>query len=52
MSKQSIETFRNRIENVIEVHIQAEDLTIAETIGVLELIKMDLWNNIRDEEDE
>ncbi len=54
MGKQAVETFRNRLENVIEIHAKAEDLTNAEVIGVLELIKMDLWNKMvtDDEEDE
>lgn len=53
MSKQAIETFRNRVENVIEIHRKAEDITNAEVIGVLELIKLDLYMDIpKDEDDE
>ncbi len=51
MARQMVETFRNRIENVIEIHRLAEDLSNAEVVGVLELIKLDLWNNMRDDED-
>lgn len=52
MSKQAIETFRNRVENVIEIHRKAEDITNAEVIGVLELIKLDLYMDIPKDEDE
>ena len=43
MSKQAVETFRNRVANVIEIHRKAEDLTNAEVIGVLEIIKLDIY---------
>ena len=46
-----VEVFRNRIENVIEVHRNAQDISNAEVIGVLELIKLDLHAEM-DEEDE
>ncbi len=46
MTKQAIETFRCRIERVIDIHRQCEDLSCAEVIGVLEVIKLDLWNEM------
>lgn len=52
MSKQSLETFRNRVENVIDIHRKAEDLTNAEVIGVIEMIKLDLHAEILDESEE
>ncbi len=52
MTKQAVETFRCRIDNVIEVHRKAGDLTNAEIIGVFELIKLDLWNEMEDKDED
>jgi hypothetical protein len=54
MSRIGVETFRCRLNNVIDVHREAEDLTNAEVIGVLELIKMDLHAemDIEDEDED
>ena len=43
MSKIAVETLVNRIEQVIQIHRDAEDLTIGEVIGILEIIKLDLY---------
>ena len=43
MSKESVNILTNRIENVIRIHRNAEDITIGEVIGVLEIIKLDLF---------
>lgn len=51
MSSIGVETFRCRLENVINVHRKAEDLTNAEVIGVLELIKLDLHKEMTDNEE-
>lgn len=37
---------QDRITNIIEVHKEAEDITNAECIGVLEIIKLDLYREI------
>jgi len=48
-----VDTLASRINNVINIHRQAEDITNAEVIGVLELIKMDLHQEMLEpEEDE
>lgn len=52
MSSQSVNVLANRIANVIDVHRKAEDLSNAEVIGVLELIKMDLHAEMSEEDDE
>ena len=52
MSRQAVETFRNRVENVVEIHRKAEDLTNAEVIGVLEVIKLDLYIDAQEEEED
>jgi hypothetical protein len=43
MSKESVEVLANRIENVIQIHRDAEDITISEIIGLLEIIKLDIY---------
>ena len=53
MGNVGVDTFRSRIENIISIHREAEDLTNAEVIGVLELIKLDLHAQmIEDNEDD
>ena len=53
MSSIGVDTLASRITNVIEIHRKAEDVTNAEVIGVLELIKMDLHDEMfEDAEDE
>jgi len=46
MSEISVQTLVSRITNVIEIHQRAEDVTVAEVIGVLECIKLDLYRDI------
>lgn len=48
MSKIAVDVLVSRIENVIQVHRDAEDLTIGEVIGVLEIIKLDLYQETVD----
>ena len=52
MSKIGVETLVNRISNVINIHRQAEDVTNAEVIGLLEIIKLDIYREMPDDEDE
>ena len=52
MSKISTETLDNRIRNVIDVHRKAQDVTFGEIIGVLEFLKMDLYNESLEEDEE
>ena len=51
MSKIGVFTLANRISNVIDIHRQAEDVTNAEVIGVLEIIKLDIYRETEDEDD-
>ena len=39
-------TLQSRIANVIDIHIGAKDVTNAEVIGVMEIIKLDLYNEM------
>ena len=53
MSSVGVDTLASRIANVIEIHREAGDISNAEIIGVLELIKMDLHEEMfEDDEDE
>ena len=49
MSKIAVDTLVSRIENVIQIHREAEDITMAEVIGVLEIIKLDLYQETVDD---
>jgi len=53
MSGIAVETLVNRIKNVIQIHRDARDVTNAEAIGVLEMIKLDLYQDAleNDEQD-
>lgn len=51
MSKIGVETLANRISNVINIHRQAEDVTNAEVIGLLEIIKLDIYKDMPDDEE-
>lgn len=43
----------SRISNIIQISKDAKDVTIAEAIGALEIIKLDLYSEIREaQEDE
>jgi hypothetical protein len=46
------DALQSRIWNIIEIHKDAEDLTNAEVIGVLELIKLDLHHEILEDSKE
>ena len=37
---------------MIDIHKEAEDLTNVEILGVLELIKLDIYREVRQKEDE
>ncbi len=50
LSKIAVDTLVSRIENVIQIHRDAEDITIGEVIGVLEIIKLDLYQETVDED--
>lgn len=52
MSKIGIDTLESRIWNVIEIHRAAKDVTQAEVIGVLETVKLDIYNEEEEEEQE
>ena len=54
MGETGVAALQSRISNIIEIHKNAEDLTNAEVIGVLEIIKLDLYNEIigKSEEDQ
>jgi hypothetical protein len=52
MGEVGTQALQDRITNVIEIHKEAEDVTKAEVIGVLEIIKLDLYREIAgDDED-
>ena len=42
----------SRIRNVIQIHRDAEDVTNAEAIGVLELIKLEIYQDTLKEDKE
>ena len=51
MSKIAVDTLQSRIENVIKIHREAKDITFGELIGVLEIIKMDIYKEQTEDED-
>lgn len=50
MSTIGVETLESRIRNVIDVHRDAEDVSNAEVIGVLEMMKLEISNDVYNEE--
>ena len=46
MGENGVQALQDRITNIIEIHKKAEDLSNAECIGVLEIIKLDLHHEI------
>ncbi len=46
MGENGVQALQDRITNVIKIHKEAEDLSNAEAIGVLEIIKLDLYQEI------
>lgn len=44
--------FLSRLRSVIEVTRQAEELTSAEVIGLLEVCKLDIYNSLEPETDD
>lgn len=51
MSEAGTETLVCRIRQVVKIHAQAGDVTFAETIGVLEIIKTDILKEMQEDED-
>lgn len=47
-----VEAFQSRIERIISIHASAEDISNAEAIGVLEMMKLNLYIEAKKEEDE
>lgn len=52
MSQIAVDTLVSRINVVIQVHRDAEDITNAEVIGVLEMIKLDIYQECTQDDDE
>lgn len=52
MSSIGVDTLTSRISNVINIHREAGDVTNAEAIGVLEMVKLELFQRAVNEEDE
>ena len=52
MSEVGVDALVSRIENIISIHISAEDVTNAEAIGVLEMIKLDIYQGTLESEDD
>lgn len=48
MSSVGVRTLGSRISNVIAIHREAQDVTNAEIIGLLEIIKLDLYTEMAD----
>ncbi len=51
MSKTGVEILENRISNVIEIHRKAEDVSNAEIIGLLEMMKLELFEQMEYEDE-
>ena len=53
MSVSGIDAFTSRVRNVLQVHRTAGDLTNAQAIGCLEMLKLDIYQEtVTDDEDE
>ena len=52
MGEVGVEALQNRISNIIDIHKKAVDLTNAEVIGVLEIIKLDLHYEIIEKQED
>lgn len=50
MSTIGVETLESRIRNVIDVHRDAGDVSNAEVIGVLEMMKLEIFTDVYNEE--
>lgn len=50
-SKPMIQFFQDEIEAVVRKYYD-QGLTLGEAIGVLEVVKLDLWSNQRDDIDQ
>ena len=48
----AVDTFASRINNVVNIHRAAEDISNAEIIGVLEMIKLEIFNDAMKDEDD
>ena len=47
-----IDALQNRIEQVIQIHRDAGDVTRGEIVGVLEIIKLDIYAEVYEDDDE
>ena len=52
MSKIAVDTLISRISNIINIHRKAKDITVGEVIGALEIIKLDLYQESLDEDED
>ena len=43
MSKVAVQSFVSRVSNIIDLYRNNESITIAEMIGAIEIIKLDLY---------
>ena len=48
----AVDTLLSRIWKVIDIHKEAEDVTNIEILGILELLKLDVYREIRQKEEE
>ena len=46
MSMSGVKALQSRIDNVIKIHRTAGDVTGAEAIGLLEIIKLDMYQEL------
>lgn len=52
MSEAGTNTLECRLRQIIKIHTEAGDVTFAETIGTLEIIKADVVRECQDQEEE
>ena len=52
MSKEGTGKFTDRVQNVIETSRKCNEITYSEILGVLEMLKFDILQEIKDEETE
>ena len=52
MSEAGTRTLSSRLENVINLHRDNDDVSYAEVLGVLEFLKFDILNELKGQEDE
>ncbi len=52
MSEVGVNRLENRINSVIDLHRNDDSVSIAEIIGLLEIIKQDMYRELFDDEDD